>query len=140
MYASLDTGTVKHALSVQDLNVPDTDNGACGLHVARAPAVMQSNGQGAPSLGLPGGLAGLLTRLETAVQASAAAVPAGSSSVGNDAAFIAAMGQIEADVQSAQWKSWGDAYAVLQVEEQTVLADLFALEGAFSTSMDHKRS
>jgi hypothetical protein len=140
MYASLDTGTVKHALSVQDLNVPDTDNGACGLHVASPAAVTQSNGQGAPSLGLPGSLAGLLTRLETAVQASAATVPAGSSIAARDAAFIAAMGQIEADVQSAQWKSWGDAYSLLQTEEQTVLADLFALEDAFSTSMDHRRS
>jgi predicted Zn-dependent protease len=34
MYASLNTGVVNRSLSVADLNVADTDNSACGLHVA----------------------------------------------------------------------------------------------------------
>jgi Bacterial Ig domain/FG-GAP-like repeat/Matrixin/FG-GAP repeat/PKD domain len=34
MYASLNTGTVNRSLTTADLNVADTDNGACGLHAA----------------------------------------------------------------------------------------------------------
>jgi hypothetical protein len=32
MYATLDTGAVNRSLKTADLNVPDVDNGACGLH------------------------------------------------------------------------------------------------------------
>jgi parallel beta-helix repeat protein len=34
MYATLAPGTAKRVLATADLNVPDTDNGACGLHAA----------------------------------------------------------------------------------------------------------
>jgi parallel beta-helix repeat protein len=34
MYATLDPGAAKRALVTADLNVPDTDDGACGLHAA----------------------------------------------------------------------------------------------------------
>jgi hypothetical protein len=44
MYATLASGTVRRALAAADLNVPDTDEGACGLHVELLPsAVMGSN-------------------------------------------------------------------------------------------------
>jgi hypothetical protein len=36
MYAMLASGVANRALAVQDLNVPDTDSGACGLHAATA--------------------------------------------------------------------------------------------------------
>jgi hypothetical protein len=34
MYATLGTGTARRALSVADLDIPDLDNGPCGLHAA----------------------------------------------------------------------------------------------------------
>jgi hypothetical protein len=39
MYATLATGAVRRALTAADLNVPDTDSGACGLHAEVLPAV-----------------------------------------------------------------------------------------------------
>jgi hypothetical protein len=50
------------------------------------------------------------------------------------------MQQMESEAQLARWQGWSDASSLLQTEEQAVLADLFALEGAFSTSMTHKQS
>jgi hypothetical protein len=38
MYATLNTGAVNRSLKTADLNVPDVDNGACGLHAAPQPA------------------------------------------------------------------------------------------------------
>jgi hypothetical protein len=49
-------------------------------------------------------------------------------------------GRSEAEARWASWKSWSDAYSLTEAEEQVVLADLFALEDAFSTSMTHKRA
>jgi hypothetical protein len=37
MYATLTTGTTNRAMAVADLNVPDSDTGACGLHAASFP-------------------------------------------------------------------------------------------------------
>jgi predicted outer membrane repeat protein len=34
MYATLSAGTVNHSLAAADLHVPDTDDGACGLHAS----------------------------------------------------------------------------------------------------------
>jgi hypothetical protein len=59
---------------------------------------------------------------------------------GSDAAFIAAMQQMESEAQLAQWKGWSDASSVLEMEEQAVLMDLLGLENAFSTSGASKRS
>jgi DNA-binding beta-propeller fold protein YncE len=67
-------------------------------------------------------------------------VLAGSREAGSDAAFIAAMQRLETEAQLAPWKSWSDASALLQIEEQAVLADLFALQDAFSPSVHSKRS
>jgi uncharacterized delta-60 repeat protein len=49
MYATLNTGTVNRTLTTADLNVADSDNGACGLHAA-VPAfgMPKSAGQGSP--------------------------------------------------------------------------------------------
>jgi len=38
MYATLTTGMTNRALAVADLNVPDSDAGACGLHAASSRA------------------------------------------------------------------------------------------------------
>jgi hypothetical protein len=38
MYASLATATARRALSTADLNVPDSDDGSCGLHAAPLPS------------------------------------------------------------------------------------------------------
>jgi streptogramin lyase len=43
MYATLNTGTVNRILTTIDLNVPDTDAGACGLHAV--PSYLTSTGQ-----------------------------------------------------------------------------------------------
>jgi hypothetical protein len=39
MYATLAPGTARRALATADFNVPDTDNGASGLHATVAPAI-----------------------------------------------------------------------------------------------------
>jgi hypothetical protein len=39
MYATLGAGVANRVMTSADLNVPDFDNGACGLHAARARAV-----------------------------------------------------------------------------------------------------
>jgi len=45
MYATLNTGTANRALSVADLNVPDTGTtGACGLHAATETRFLQETG------------------------------------------------------------------------------------------------
>jgi hypothetical protein len=59
---------------------------------------------------------------------------------GSDAAFIAAMQRIQAEAQLARWQGWSDASSVLQMEEQAVLADLFALEDAWNPGVVLKRS
>jgi hypothetical protein len=37
MYATLGSGSARRSLAVADLNIPDSDNGACGLHAATMP-------------------------------------------------------------------------------------------------------
>jgi len=52
MYASLASGTARRALTVTDLNVPDTDaDGACGLHADLLPSVVA--GSNDPSREIP---------------------------------------------------------------------------------------
>jgi hypothetical protein len=52
MYASLNTSTSNHTLVTADLNIPDVDNGACGLHAA-VPSVGVV-GASLPTAGQPG--------------------------------------------------------------------------------------
>jgi virginiamycin B lyase len=50
MYATLDPGAAKRTLVTADLNVPDIDNGACGLHAA---VLGKGDIQDSPALVLP---------------------------------------------------------------------------------------
>jgi hypothetical protein len=81
-----------------------------------------------------------LAALPFSVTGASGSVLAGNRAADSDAAFIAAMQQMESEAQLAQWKSWSDASSVLQTEEQAVLADLFALEDALDPGIVLKRS